>query len=92
MSPISKCDALELAASIKRARIAAEARAKRTGGSGGFYPGFVGGLEAVISHFVGMRAGSDAWAAIEAAFNYEPTEADIAERAAQLGITRAAPC
>lgn len=88
---ISKRDALNLAADIKRAAISAHAVAQRSGTGGcGAYAGFIGGLEIVIGHFIRMHCDGEAGAAIEAAFNYQPTEADIAERNARLAAPRKA--
>lgn len=89
MTDISKRDALQLAADVKRVLIAGHAIAVRTDtGAAGAYAGFVGGLESVFAAFVGRHAGSDARDALVAAFNYSPTEAEIAEHNAHIAKGR----
>jgi hypothetical protein len=83
---ISKRDALQLAADIKSANVGGHAIAQRchTHDLASAYAGFVGGLESVLVNFIRLHTGHEGGEAIRAAFNYAPTEADIAERNARV--------
>lgn len=85
MSFLSKNDALQLADDIKSARVAGYAIADRIGRREMSEAAFLGGLEAVLCHFLRRQGRNDASASVIAAMNYTPTDAEIADRNAKIG-------
>jgi hypothetical protein len=91
VSTISKSRAAALVADIRSANVAGHAIAARTkGGYDSAVFGFLGGLEIVLQHFLCSHGCDEAAAALPSAMNDVPTEAEIAERNAQIERFRSA--
>jgi hypothetical protein len=89
MTAISKRDAMKLVADIKRVKVAGHAIGVRTR-INDHMPGFLGGLESVLQHFLRQHGCSEAAEALAAAMNYVPTEAEITEHDEEIVRWRAA--
>lgn len=78
MSGLSKRDAMKLVANIRNAHVSGHAFASRSGEGYAYY--FLGGLEAVLRHFLEQQGCAQAAAALKQAMNDAPTDAEIAAR------------
>lgn len=90
--PVTQRDAQKLIDEIRRAKVGAHTIARRIDCSAHALDAcFLGGLEAVLQHFLRMQGCHDAAAALPGAMNRPPTEAEIAVRSAQLDSLRRSP-
>lgn len=88
MTSISKRDAMQLVADVRRVHIAGYSGASRSGDDHccAMY-GFVGGLEVVLRHFLLRHGHTDAAEGLVGAMTHTPTKAEVAaydEEVAQL--------
>lgn len=87
MSGLTKRDALQLVNDVRHARVASHAIADRAGGgqtTGVAEAAFLGGLEAVLHHFLLRQGHMGAAVALARAMNDAPSEAEIAARKASI--------
>ena len=89
MSGLSKRDAMKLVDDIRGCSVSGHAIVARCGGQGMAIYGFVGGLESVLRHFLLAQGCKEAAAALDAAMNYVPSDAEIAAHNAQIEQWRA---
>jgi hypothetical protein len=77
---VSKRDAAQLVADIRRVNVGSQARASRMplDASSAAMAGFLGGLESVLQHFLFLQGCPEAAKALRAAMNDVATEAEIA--------------
>jgi hypothetical protein len=82
MTTVSKRAAMKLVADIRHANVSGHAFASRSGDGHVYY--FLGGLEAVLRHFLEEQGCAQAAAALKQAMNDEPTQAEITARNEEL--------
>ncbi|MDN8617826.1 hypothetical protein [Variovorax ginsengisoli] len=88
MSTLSKRDAMHLVTRIRGANLAGHAIAARTG-HGDPSPGFLGGLESILQHFLRQQGCPEAAEALVQAMNEMPTEAEIKAHNDEVAAMRA---
>lgn len=91
MANLTQRAAQKLLDDIRSAKVSAHAIAHRTGLPGAVDAAFVGGLESVLQSFLRSQGCFDAAAALPGVMNRQPSDAEIAERNAQIDGYRRKP-